>query len=198
MADESLLARIQGTVMDSRSAAPWAGVEIFVRGTTCRTRTDENGRYDLPCRWQTRTVTVVFLAPSRMLERRVIASKDIVVDRGDVVTVDVETDALQFADPPCESIDGEFHGHFSWGFEESSFRPDGSRIPAPDGSLRSIEMAWVHFVGRARDNPFKWNTSYRVKWVGKLTGPGAYGHMGGSVYSMEVSEVLEWREEGGD
>jgi uncharacterized protein DUF2703 len=195
MGKEDLLARIQGTVTDSRSATPWAGVEVFVRGRNYRAQTDDAGRYDLPYYWESREITVMFVAPSRLVKRPLIASKVIAIDRGDIVRLNVDVDASQFADPPLEIIKGEFHGHFRWGFEDSSFTPDGGSIRTPDGSLRSISSTWVELRGRARTHPFKPLKRYRVKWVGRLTGPGCYGHLGASDYLLEVREILESQEE---
>ena len=140
----------------------------------------------------------MFLAPSRTIHRRLITTKEIVIDRGDVVTVDVVTDPSLFADPPLETIDGVFSGSFSCGFEYSCFEPDDGRVQAPDGSSKDIRDAWVDFVGPAEPPPFDWDKRYRVTWSGRLTGPGRYGHMGGSEYLIEVKETLESREGTGE
>jgi hypothetical protein len=123
-----------------------------------------------------------------------IITKEIVINRGDVVTVDVECDPSLFADPPCETIQGVFSGRFSWGFEHSCFEPDQGGVVAPDESRRDFARAWVYFVGTEEPHPFEWEKKYRVKWLGKTTGPGMYGHLGASEYSMEVNEIREWRE----
>jgi len=140
----------------------------------------------------------MFLAPSRTIHRRLITTKEIVIDRGDVVTVDVVTDPSLFADPPLETIDGVFSGSFSCGFEYSCFEPDDGRVQAPDGSSKDIRDAWVDFVGPAEPPPFDWDKRYRRPQSVRRTEGRRNGDLRWNVDVIEVKETVVWRERTGE
>jgi hypothetical protein len=191
---EKLLARIRGTVTDR--GRPWPGVEVSVRGRTFRVRTDQAGRYDLPYfpyDWESNEIVVRFWAPCSLLKTREIAAKEVLVERGRSVTVDVDSDASFFAEPLFMTIEGEFLGSFSWGFERCCFEPDEGTVPQPQGNVPEIRDLWAEPVYGALFGRFKADREYRVRWKGRIEGPGSYGHLGSSSYLMVVDQVLESR-----
>jgi hypothetical protein len=101
----------------------------------------------------------------------------------------------------------EYRGHWSSGFETSTFVPCGGGLPGgvwvawEDSAYTRALRNWPRV--RERDGIVQ----YFVRWRGALRGPRAaadtigdtirlgtgYGHLGVSAYELRVAELLEMR-----
>lgn len=77
---------------------------------------------------------------------------------------------------------GQFAGHYSSGFEQSSF------VWIEDRRKKIwVEIGDVDFSAWPESNE-SYPCVY-VEWLGTLRGPGYYGHMSGAEYILEVDDV---------
>jgi hypothetical protein len=93
---------------------------------------------------------------------------------------------------------GEFQGHFTAGFEVSSFVPCGS--PAAPGYGQGYWLsadADVNFyqqydqaIAGLNPPPGGYTTVY-VRFKGELSPPGSYGHLGAYSHEILVTDLLE-------
>jgi len=117
--------------------------------------------------------------------------------RSGAAVVEVEIPPGACREPPEVAVQGIWSGHFSSGFEESSFSPcDG----LPDLSDTAYDVVtpsvWLEFEEGARD--FDWptvpivgsTTRHFVKIRGTRYGPGGYGHLGFAVFRIAVDSIL--------
>lgn len=123
-----------------------------------------------------------------------------VVSKEEMSRVRLALDPDACVEPEERLERGVYRGHYTVGFETSSFRPCE---PLPDLSATAYGLedyeAWLEFVeGVARtgwpDVPavFRGYTYYlRVR--GTLRGPGGYGHMAVAPYLLLVDSVLDVR-----
>ena len=184
-------ATLEGTVTSLSTRKPIPGAVVSV-GDGGRFRvsstTDQSGHYVVA---GVRPVkrTVELRAPSGTPFHRLVERREIEFSPGEFRTLDLEFEPRDYEDPPLQSVVGEFAGVFYLGFEQSEFVPKGGAVRWEDGTERCVRGAWVEFSDRDARDPFR-GGMYRVRWRGKLTGPGSYGHCGRSDYSLEVTEVL--------
>ena len=193
--------------MDSATDKPVVGAKAAAlrSGRAGRALTDSAGRYVLdrvpPGSW-----AVVFNCPSRTMLGRKLAERQVTVAAAGEVIVNVVVPPGGCFEPDSTSRAGEFRGHYSFGFEESSFVPCRDSTLGPDGVLLPGEhlfepSAWVSFSEAARRQQLNWPEvgdshdypRYYVVWRGTLTGPGMYGHMGVSDFEFVVDSVLDVR-----
>lgn len=114
-------------------------------------------------------------------------------------------DADSCVEPPEKSISGNFAGRFARGFEFSSFVPcqglpaDANFYAVPavsawvnfsKGSYKEFN-AFLHALPPGPDRITSVQDGVYVEWIGTLTGPGSYGHLGGNLYQFDVSRVLK-------
>lgn len=101
-------------------------------------------------------------------------------------------------EPELREIAGEFAGSYTMGFEHSVFIPCEPLPTFPgtgyDGIAPSVT---VQYSKRAQEQRFQWRdgaptgTSPRfVRWIGRLTGPGGYGHNNLALYQLEVDSII--------
>jgi hypothetical protein len=99
-------------------------------------------------------------------------------------------------------VTGTFRGHYTPGFEASTFVPcpsDEWFLPSDSlGAEPFLHRAWVTWPPGAARGP-QWrdaprdsfgNPHYYVQWRGTVVGPGSYGHMGASPFEFRVDSVL--------
>jgi hypothetical protein len=112
-----------------------------------------------------------------------------------VVQVEIPPGACE--EPPEVAVEGVWQGHFSSGFEESSFIPCGGLPDLSDTAYGVVNSGvWLDFEKGARD--FDWptvpiirgTTRYFVTLRGTRHGPGGYGHLGFSVFRISVDSIL--------
>jgi len=103
-----------------------------------------------------------------------------------------------------DSVDAEFVGYYHSAFELSAFVPCPGTIERVWRPLLDTRDVWVDISNRAwRAGRRLWPTTklttdarYFVRWKGRLTGPGRYGHLGGARYLLRVDRILEVRTPG--
>ena len=97
---------------------------------------------------------------------------------------------------------GEFSGHYTFGRQTSRFE----LCPDSGASInQGRTAAWVEFdsaaVHQLRGGPPAWPKprpgdfapTYFVRWRGRLSGEGSFGHLGASPHELVVTEILEVR-----
>jgi hypothetical protein len=127
-------------------------------------------------------------------EPRAQAKRQVLVRKGKDLRLDMQLDGRTAGDQPYRVIDGTFTGLFTPAFEAITFRADAGSIVDESGNPMDVRDAWVEFETPEWDNPFEENKNYRVEWVGRLCGPGSYGHFGGSRFLMLVEGIKGFAE----
>jgi len=193
-------ARVVGIVLDSATGRPVVRAHICGEvlpnsptgpATRCASP-DSSGRYvldSLPVGSQGLTVTC---SGRRLLEGTALARDTLAVADGQEVRFDVRTDAAGCDMRPFIVRRGVFLGHYTVGFEESSFLACGDSL-----------AAWVEATPAAMRTGPQWPKpnnryypTYFVRWQGTLRGPWRYGHMGVSNYELTVDSILSVRRPG--
>jgi hypothetical protein len=122
----------------------------------------------------------------------------------------IEVDTLGCDLRPLRRMAGVFAGHWSRGFEQSSFTPcaTASWYVSSDtlGISDYARSAWLSLSGgdRAPGAPAVWPRArlvlppwnypeHFIRWRGTVIGPGRYGHMGVSGFEAHVDSILEVR-----
>lgn len=196
---------LRGTVTDSVTGAPVveARVAIWCAGCYGRYPTDSAGRYRLD-RLPAGTAKFEAHCPSATGLGAEITQQtiDIAADAETVLVVRVPSGHC--VEPAYSERRGVFRGYWTPAFESSAFLPcaDGVLgVPAPllPGKRLFRPKAWADLTPSA-GRRISWppgapvdsygNPTYFVVWRGVLKGPGRYGHMGVSEFSMVVDSVL--------
>jgi hypothetical protein len=88
---------------------------------------------------------------------------------------------------PFALPDGSFHGHYTFAFEASAFRPCGA--DASWWVSGDLDPVFAFF------GPLPPGEAARafVRWHGELSGKGRYGHLGAYERELTVTEVIEVR-----
>lgn len=188
-------------VVDSLSGTPVVRAGIQAEGWMGLAWTDSLGYFTLrgvpiTSELRVRCPTTRRLA-GRIIRRR---SLQLIAARDTQVVIPLPTS--ECVEPPIRSITGEFRGHYTSGFESSDFRPC-TGLP-PEGKVFGDNLdssAWVQFSSKVDPMNMKWpafpDTVYYptvyVRWIGTLTGPASYGHMGVATYQLVVDQILEIR-----
>ena len=107
-------------------------------------------------------------------------------------------------------VAGVFSGHYTSGFESSSFVPcraDEWFLPSDSLQADHDRRAWVVWPKPEERQRLAWpevprgasrNPRYFVRLRGTVVGPGHYGHFGVSAFQLEVDTLLEVRAPGAD
>jgi len=138
-----------------------------------------------------------------------IASITMTLDSAERRRVDFPTISAGCDPRPLRRVRGIFSGHYSSGFEHSEFIPcpdDVPFLPSDTAGKRPYRRRiWVHIprggrlVGwpaappEAKPVHAEDHAEYFVRFAGVLTGPWAYGHLGGSAFELTVDSVIEVR-----
>ena len=97
--------------------------------------------------------------------------------------------------PPISSLGPvrQYTGIFKVGFEANTFVPDGGSecwAVQPASESRLVQRVRTIAGGRSsRELPVK---PIRVTWLGRLSGPGSYGHLGSCVHTLLVTHVIDF------
>ena len=196
---------IYGKVYDSTTGAPSPKVPIVVTGQVGVAFSDSAGwylRFDVPVGRR----ELQFRCPTqRRWWGRVVATRVVWVTAHTDSVVDFHVPISQCVEPPVTTIEGEWAGHYEYGFETSLFTPC-HELPDLDGTAYEGEKRWI-WVDRVpadtNGHAVKWPDpggqpypTVFVRWRGRLTGPGAYGHLGLGMYQLSVTQLLEVRRPG--
>jgi len=211
-ADAQSTGVVIATVVDSLSGKPVVGarVTIWCPGCYGRWPTDSAGKYrrsGLP----PGKFRLEFHCPSSTLLGAEIVHRDITVSPNAETVVGVHVPPRQCVEPSYSERTGVFRGYWTSGFEESSFIPcadsslgvsapllPGKRIFPASAWADLSSSAWPRSLKGPRGAPVDQygNPTLFVTWHGVLKGPGSYGHLGGSAFSMVVDRVIDIRAKG--
>jgi hypothetical protein len=123
------------------------------------------------------------------------ARRQVLLRKGKSLRVDMQLDGRTVGKHPYTVIEGTFVGRFVTAFEMCDFTPDSGTIVDGNGDPINVRDAWVGFETQECADFFEEAKKYRVKWEGRLCGPGSYGHLNGCRYLLLVENVLECEEE---
>jgi hypothetical protein len=194
--DETVRATVFGTITDHSTGLPLIGASVSLSptplgGGPSMVVTDWNGSYELDV-----------IHPGSLIlwfsfdaTRSSCACRHILLRQGDHLQIDMQLDGRFVGEEPYDVIDGTFTGRFVRGFEASYFEPDRGTVIDRDGRAREIREAWVEFQTSGIDDESVADACYRVRWSGRLCGPGTHSSRGRDRYLMLVSDILEIREE---
>lgn len=208
-ADGQEYGSVRGTVTDSVTGVPTIDARVALNCNGCygREPTDSLGRYSF-ARVPAGTHRIEFHCPSRTALGRELAQRTVEVIAGRESIVDVRVPLGGCFEPAYSERTGIFRGVWTPGFESSAF------VPCPDSALGLTgellpgkrlfgSRAWADLSAAARKQEISWpkdaprdpwgNARYFVAWRGTLKGPGTYGHMGVSEFSMVVDSILSVR-----
>jgi hypothetical protein len=203
---------LSGTITDSVSGAPIVGARVAVWCPDCSGRhpTDSAGHYRLDripegnFRFEAYCPSVTGLGPE-------IALTTVSVAAGRETVVDLHVSPGQCSELPYSERRGVFRGYWTSGFESSAFVPCADSVlgvPAPllPGKRMFPPKAWAYLAPNVRKQSISWphdapinpwgNSTVFVVWRGMLKGPGTYGHMGVSEFSMVVDSIITVRTRG--
>ena len=194
---------IFGRVFDSATATPLAHVPIGMSDAIGLSFSDTLGwylKFDIP----TGPRQFKFYCPTKRLGLMLgqpFTTRTIPIAATTDSSVDFVLSTAGCAEPDLREWQGEFSGHYTSGFEESSFEPCRPFPTFPGTAYEGLKpTVWVTFNKGAADSTIKWpdrgTESYPrffVRWHAKASGPGSYGHMGAAMYGLNVDRVLEVR-----
>lgn len=201
---------VRGTVSDSVTGAPTVAARVAINCQGCygRQPTDSLGRYVIE-RVPIGRHRMEFNCPSRTMLGRELAQPTVDVRKGDTSLVDVRVPPGGCFEPAYSERTGIFRGDWTPGFESSAFIPCADSALGLTGDLmgkrpfKGEADAWatldtaaqkeLHPLPKHAPRDAYGSSRYFVVWHGTLKGPGMYGHMGVSEYSMIVDSVLSIR-----
>ncbi|HEX6576191.1 MAG TPA: hypothetical protein VF042_14585 [Gemmatimonadaceae bacterium] len=188
-------------MVDSISGAPVVRAGVQAEGWMGLAWTDSSGNFKL--RGVPVTTELRVRCPTaRRLAGRIVRRKALQLIAARDTQIVVRLPILECVEPPIRSIRGEFRGHYTSGFETSDFRPCNGLPPERKVFGEDVDSsAWVVFSSKVDPMKMKWpefpDTVYTptvyVRWMGTLTGPASYGHMGVATYQLVVDRILEIR-----
>jgi hypothetical protein len=201
------LSAIYGKVYDSITGRPIPRLPIEFESQKGLSFSDSLGwylKFEAPVGQQ----VLVFRCPTRRRWwGRVFARRPVNIYPGEDDIVDLYVPLVGCDEPPETTREVETAGYYKYGFEASDFTPCAP-LPVPDLTGTAYEGAggdvWVEWDPKAEaparpwpkpSNEDPWPTVF-VRWQGRLTGPGSYGHLGVGLYRLTVTKVLEVRPPG--
>ena len=203
---------LSATVFDSLTGKPIVGarVTIWCPGCYGRWPTDTAGHFrrgSLP----PGQFRLEFHCPSVTPLGAEILHRDVVISPNRETVVNVRVPFATCVEPKYSERTGIFRGYWTSGFEESRFFPcadtllgvsapllPGRRIGQPSAWADLSSSAWPRSLKGPRGAPVDeyGNPTLFVTWHGVLKGPGSYGHLGVSEYSMVVDRVIAIKAKG--
>lgn len=182
-------------VREVRTGRPVAGVAVD------RGKTDASGRYEgrrpLPRRGE--KIEVRCTSRNDFLRGRTLGAAPFVIRDGRAdATIDVDPSVC--IEPAIRTERRRFAGIYDEGFENSTFLPCEG-MPAEATYYDRAGFYWANVpgnIGAALDKAAPgteddWHRGRRfyVEWLGTSTGPGVYGHMGMSLYDLDVEALYK-------
>jgi hypothetical protein len=203
---------VSGTVTDSATGAAVinARVAVFCSGCYGRHPTDSTGRYQIG-RLPAGTFPIEFNCPSHTSLGSEILQSTVIVKSDEETVLDVRVPPGRCFEPAYSERTGIFRGYWTPGFESSAFAPCEDSavhlvVPLLPGRRMFPTAAWAGFSHRDQLRQIVWpkntpvdawgNHTYFVVWHGVLKGPGTYGHLGVSEFSMIVDSVISVKGKG--
>ena len=189
-------ATLFGTITDRSTGLPLIGATVSLSPMPLadgpiQAITDEDGDYELGV-----------IHPGNLVlhftfdaDRRSCARRQVLVRNGRSLRVDMQLDGRTVGQRPYTVIEGTFAGRYVTASETNSFTPDPGTIVDGNGNPVEVRDAWVEFETPEWAEFFEEDKKYRVRWEGRLCGPGSYGHFGGGRYLVLVEDVLDHEEE---
>jgi hypothetical protein len=198
-------------VTEGVTGAGVVGVRIALLCPNCvgRRVTDSTGHYRLsPIR--AGSYRIAFHCPSQTLLGAEILKREVTVAAGREDVINVRVPPRLCDEPSYSERAGIFRGYWTPGFESSAFVPCADSVlgvsaPLLPGKRVYPPTAWASLTDsvkmpKTRGAPPRvdnWgNATYFVIWHGVLKGPGSYGHLGVSEFSMIVDSVIAVRGRG--
>jgi hypothetical protein len=198
-------------ITDSVTGLPLNGAQVTIPGIVWGGEVDSLGqRVVAPI--SPGVVELTVACPTRTHRGRVIETRRVEVTSRTDTTIRFRVAPRTCDEPAYSERVGIFRGSFYSAFEVSAFRPCPDStvgLPAglphvfwapPSAAVTADSTAWSQFsmlapADSSGGGPVV-ESSWYVRWRGVLKGPGRYGHMGVSVYSLHVDSVLEVRKLG--
>jgi hypothetical protein len=87
--------------------------------------------------------------------------------------------------PPSPPAGTVIRGTFAWGFEVSSFRPDGAAESWWTWFSDAVQAEWDIFDGRMHYE------GATVRFAGNVSQPGRFGHLGAYAREFQVTSIVE-------
>lgn len=200
---------VSGTITDSASGEAVIGARVRIDCPECYGRhpTDSTGRYRIN-RLPTGTFRIEFHCPSVTGLGAEILQRMVTIPAAGETVIDVRVPKDRCWEPSYSERTGIFRGYWTPGFESSAFVPCEDRTmgigyPLLPGKRVIATKAWADLAPSVQLRRNVWpknvpvdawgNPTYFVVWRGTLKGPGTYGHMGVSDFSMIVDSMIAVR-----
>ena len=182
-------------VQDRRTGRPVVGVGVG------RGKTDASGRYEGRRPLPRPGEKIVVRCPSRIpyVRTKKIGEAPFFVRDGRADAT-IEVDASACIEPAVHTERRRFAGIYHSGFENSTFLPCEG-MPAEAAYYDDVGFYWTNVpvgIGAALDksipaaeDTWRHGRRFYVEWLGTATGPGAHGHMGMSLYNLDVEALYK-------
>ena len=197
---------LTGTITDSVTGKPVVGARVAADCARCYGRhpTDSAGRFRLTNLPEGR-MAIEAHCPSATGLGAEIAEREVLIAAARETTLDIRVQPGTCVEPAYGERRGIFRGLYTPGFESSVFLPCadstlGVTAPLLPGKRLFQPTAWADFTPDVRRQRIDWpdgapkdrsgNRTYFVVWRGVLKGPGEYGHLGVSEFSMLVDSII--------
>lgn len=136
---------------------------------------------------------------SGLMRSKVIGSAPFIIQDGSAKAT-IEVDVSVCVEPAVHTERRRFAGIYDSGFEISTFLPCEG-MPAEAAYYDRVGFYWANVpdsIGAALDKSIpgtedNWRRGRRfyVEWLGTATGPGIHGHMGMSLYNLDVEALYK-------
>lgn len=183
--------KLVGDLVDTSSGLPLRRGLVCRIGGQCR-GADSLGHFEYPWLSPGEQVFTVLCDTGRLFPRELDTLR-VRLQPGQHLELRFGVNATGCDQRPFAVEVGEFRGHYTSGFEESSFVSCGDT---------AVFRTWVDLAGKAQqqERP-RWPGAVRgesyqrvyVRWRGTLVGPFHYGHFGVASYHLQVDSILEVR-----
>lgn len=111
----------------------------------------------------------------------------LVVESNETIELNLLVDGTGCDQEPIRVRRGQFAGHYSYGFEHSRFRLE--ELPEARIWVELGSVDWSQWPDDLVETDVGYPCVY-VEWIGKLRGPGYYGHMTVSDHQFTVDSII--------
>jgi len=137
---------------------------------------------------------IEFHCPSANYIGRRISTEEITVRENYLSKVDIQVPEMYCYEPPYAEVSSTYYGYISHGFENSGFISCHEESLNLSKNLFSNKAYIWAGITQGLYSEFQQDTLYFVKIKGSLKGPGSFGHLGVSLYLMEIDSVMVKKE----